>query len=142
MKKLVFLFVLVLGLTMTPMAGAQQTEYEKCVSEYLAVTNTKATVVTTLMQTYTSMGMQVKDMNGMVNEMMDAIWPDYTEEMAKIMSEYYSIEELNEIIKFYKSPVGKKFAEYSPEVTQKVSKIMMQPKFLTPMQNVIMKYMK
>lgn len=58
------------------------------------------------------------------------------------MSEYYSLNEIKQIIDFYNTPVGKKFADKSPEVAQKMSAIMMQPHFVSLMQNVIMKYLK
>lgn len=57
----------------------------------------------------------------------DNFWKDFmkqvnadslTEMVIPIYSKYYSTEELNELIKFYKSPIGKKVVSVTPYVMQ------------------------
>ena len=52
-------------------------------------------------------------------------WENIRPEFEKLYSETYSAEELNGLIKFYESPVGKKFIQKQPEM-QKKSMLMMQ----------------
>ena len=116
--------------------------YEKAVAEFMEVSNAKATMESTLIQSYQQMGLPISNLQKMVTELLDTIWPKYISAEAKIMQEYYTLDELNEIIAFYKTPVGKKFAANSPEVAQKSAQIRTTPDFMGPMQQVIMKYMR
>lgn len=59
-------------------------------------------------------------------------WEKLRPEFEKLYAETYSLEELNGLIKFYESPVGKKFIQKQPE---------MQRKSMLMMQQLIMKIM-
>ena len=117
-------------------------EYKDAVEEYLHVTNTKETVTYSLIQTYSSMGMPVKNINEMTVDIINAIWPDYIVDMSGVMSQFFSLDDMKEIIRFYKTPVGMKLAKYSPEVAEKTTKIMMKDKYQSVIRDVIMKYIK
>ena len=123
-------------------AQAANDAFEKAVAEYMEVTNARTTMVNTLVQAYQAMNLPVTNVEAMTNELLDSIWDKYIMAEAKIMQEYYSLEDLKEIIAFYRTPVGKKFAACSPEVAQKSAQIMMGQEFQGPMQQIILKYMK
>lgn len=145
MKKLLNIFgVALMMMLATVNANAQSgnSAYEKVVAEYMDVTNAKATMVSTMVQSYQQMGLPISNLQGMVNELIETIWDKYITAETKILQQYYSLDDLKEIIAFYKTPVGKKFAANSPEVAQKSAQIMMTPEFMGPMQQIIMKYMK
>lgn len=139
MKKLLLAFLMVFAISICDVK-AQSKDYENAVGEYLSLTNTKKTVEITLVQTYNSMGLPVNNMEGMVNEMLDSIWSEYIKESAKVMGQYFSLDDLNEINAFYKTPVGVKFGKAAPEIANELSKIMMQSFFINKMESVIMKY--
>ena len=145
MKKLMTIlgvaFVMMLA-TFNADAQSGNNAYEKAVAEFMEVSNAKATMESTLIQSYQQMGLPISNIQKMVTELLDTIWPKYISAEAKIMQEYYTLDELNEIIAFYKTPVGKKFAANGPEVAQKSAQIMTTPDFMGPMQQVIMKYMR
>ena len=145
MKKLMTIlgvaFVMMFA-TVNADAQSSNNAYEKAVAEYMEVSNAKAAMESTLIQSYQQMSLPISNIPGMVNELIDTIWPMYISEEAKIMQEYYTLDDLNEIIAFYKTPVGSKFAANSPEVAEKSAQIMMTSEFMGPMQRVIMKYMK
>lgn len=145
MKKLMtILGVALVMMFATVNADAQSSNnaYEKAVAEFMEVSNAKAAMKSTLIQSYQQMGLPFSNIPGMVNELVDTIWPMYISAEAKIMQEYYTLDELNEIIAFYKTPAGSKFAANSPEVAEKSAQIMLTSEFMEPMQRVIMKYMK
>lgn len=142
MRKLFVLMILIAGVLSTSAIKAQSaTNYEKAVAEYLELTNAKKTLKITLVEAYNAMNLPIQNMDGMVTDLLDTIWPDYIVETSKVMSDYYSLDEINQINDFYKTPIGIKFASNSPEVAQKLTTIMMQPKFQNQIQNVILKYL-
>ncbi len=49
--------------------------------------------------------------------------PDLKEEMAKMYEKVYTVEELKELIAFYKSPVGQKSLQLMPSLTQEGGKM-------------------
>lgn len=145
MKKLMTILGVALVMMLTAInsnAQSSNNAYEKAVAEFMEVSNAKATMESTLIQSYQQMGLPISNLQEMVNELLDTIWTKYISAEAKIMQEYYTLDELNEIIAFYKTPVGQKFAANSPAVAQKSAQIMMTQDFMGPMQQVIMKYMR
>lgn len=123
-------------------AKAASKEYQNTVAEYLKATNAKETIILTLVQTYKGMSLPVSDVQGMTEDIINTIWSDYIVDSANIMEQYYSLDDLKEVIKFYQTPVGKKFAKYSPEVAEKTSKIMMGQNYVNTIQKVMMKYIR
>ena len=66
-------------------------------------------------------------MQGEIMDMMkkELSWDSIKAEFGQLYAETYSAEELGGLIKFYQSPLGKKFIEKQPEM-QKKSMLMMQ----------------
>ena len=52
-------------------------------------------------------------------------WDELIEPMMSIYVESYTEEELQAIVKFFGSPIGKSFIKKSPEVNQKATAVMM-----------------
>lgn len=57
------------------------------------------------------------------DEMLKTSMKDLTDMLVPIYQKYMTISDINEMIKFYESPVGKKFAKNSPAITQESMKI-------------------
>ncbi len=51
------------------------------------------------------------------------ISPDTMDKLAELYSEYYTLEELQELITFYKSPIGKKLVETNAQLAKQSQKI-------------------
>lgn len=69
----------------------------------------------------------------------DATLPSLYEEIAKIYMQVYTHEDVKEMIKFYDSPVGKKIASSTGEITAK-SQVAGQ-EWGMELQGIMMKYM-
>ena len=93
--------------------------YESAVIDFMEVTNAKETTITGLESMYQNMNLQVDEMHKMCEEIVEAMWPSMIKWYTTIMQEYYTLNELKEIIYFYKTPSGRKFAKYNPEIIQK-----------------------
>lgn len=140
MKRLVLLFCIVFSISF---ANAQSGNgYEKAVIEFMEVTNSKETAITGLISIYQNMNLPVANMQGMCEEIVDTLWPKMIEGYTSIMQEYYSLDELNAIIAFYKTPAGKKFAKYNPVVVQKGMEFSMTPEMYSLIEPIILKYIK
>ena len=139
MKKLILLFCI----AFTCLISSAQTnkEYEKAVMEYLEVTNTKETAVSGLVAVYQGMNLGVKDLQGMSEEIVDAMWPIMIKGYIPIMQQYYTLDDLKAIIAFYKTPAGKKLAKYNPEVAQKAMELSTTPEMINAIQPIIFKYL-
>lgn len=59
------------------------------------------------------------------NEIKEASWPYLINELAAVYSNYYTISDLEEIIRFYQSPAGKKIMIHSEAITQE-SKVLVR----------------
>ena len=58
----------------------------------------------------------------MLPEMRKQI-PEAIDEVAKVYSRHFSLEELNELIAFYKSPIGRKFVEQQSPLMADLSRV-------------------
>lgn len=143
MKKIFLIFGFALCILFASQGANAQTnsDYEKAVAEYMKAANIRETVYVGIVEGYTAMNMPISNMEAVANEILDSFWPEYISGMAEILKNYYTLEELNAIIDFYKSPVGAKFAKYSPQITQDASKIMMQPEILEKIQRILMQHL-
>lgn len=142
MKKLIAILSLALAFILPAGVRAQSAvdkEYVEAVREYMDVTNSRETMVTSLVQTYKTMGLPISNVEAMTEEIADAIWDDNIEVTAKVMQEYFTLDELKEIINFNKTAVGQKLARYQPEVVLRAQQALTE-KCLGTIQNILMKY--
>lgn len=123
-------------------SNAASKEYENAVAKYLEVTNAKETVIVTMEQAYSTMGFQIKNMHQMCVAMVDAIWDDYLVDASNVMSKYYSIDDLKNIIAFYQTPTGVKFAKYSPIIAKECTQFMGDQSYVDKIYKVVQKYVK
>ena len=138
MKKIILLFSLVLS---SIVSHAQVgSGYEKAVVDFMEVTNAKETTTTALVSMYQNMNLPISNMQGMCEEIVDTMWPKMISGYTKIMQEYYTLDELKDIIAFYRTPAGKKFAKYNPEVVQKAMEFSMSSEMVSQIEPIIRKY--
>lgn len=116
--------------------------YEKAVLEFMEVSNAKETAITAMVSMYQNMNLPVRNMQKMCEEIVEAMWPKMIQGYTTIMQEYYSLDDLNTIISFYKTPAGKKFAKYNPEVMQKAMEFSMSPEMVNLIEPIVLKYVR
>ena len=129
-------------LFLAPLFAYAQTDngYEKAVSDFMEVTNAKETTMAGIESMFQKMNLQVNNVHQMCEDIVETIWPSMIKGYTTIMQEYYTLNELNEIIYFYKTPVGRKFAKYNPEVSQKIMRFSMSPEMVNLIRPIILKY--
>ncbi|MDP4996687.1 MAG: DUF2059 domain-containing protein [Akkermansiaceae bacterium] len=72
--------------------------------------------------------------------------PEIAGELAKIYEKSFTNEEMEELLKFYETPVGKKSLQSTPQIMQESGVVFqkyaakIQPEFQAEMQAIIMKY--
>lgn len=115
--------------------------YERSVADFMEVTNAKQTTISGLESMYQNMNLQVSNMHRMCEEIVEAMWPNMIKGYTTVMQEYYTLDELNAIISFYKTPAGKKFAKYNPAVIQKAMEFSMSPEMINLVKPILLKYM-
>lgn len=123
MKLLKNLSLMIFLFGMTFQLGAQEDSYITTLKEYYDVSGSKGSFSSAIDQMMGMMKMQypnveeayfdelIKEFNqdGSFDELVDMLAPIYKERLTE--------EDLKGIIAFYKSPVGKKLAEKTPEIT-------------------------
>ena len=62
-------------------------------------------------------------LKSMEEEMLKTSMKDLTDKLVPVYQKYMTLSDINEMIKFYESPVGKKFARNNPLITQESVKI-------------------
>ena len=62
-------------------------------------------------------------LKSMEEEMLKTSMKDLTDKLVPVYQKYMTLSDINEMIKFYESPVGKKFARNNPLITQESMKI-------------------
>lgn len=115
-------------------------DYERSVVEFMEVTNAKQTATVGVESMIRSMNLPISNMHAMCEEFVDAIWPNMIKEYSTIMREYYTIDDLNAIISFYKTPAGKKVVKYNPEVMRKVMETVSGPEMINIVMPIFKKY--
>ena len=141
-SKLAIAFVMTFLCCFSFTSNAASKEYENAVAKYLEVTNAKETVIVTMEQTYSSMGFQINNMHQMCVAIVDSIWDDYIVGASDVMSKYYTIDDLKNIIAFYQTPTGAKFAKYSPTVAMECTQLMGGQNYVDKIYKVVQKYVK
>lgn len=140
MKK--FLLLIILSSVSLLTCAQTGNGYKKAVIEFMEVTNAKESTFMTLHATCKNMNLQFDNMDKMCEEIVEAIWPNIINGHTTILQEYFTLNELNEIINFYKTPTGKKFAKYNPEIVQKAMESGMSSEVIDSMHPILLKYVK
>jgi uncharacterized protein len=109
-------------------SGQVDKEYSKTLTRMFEVSGTEETFQSVIKQMfgmfkehYPEAGSDVWD--DLEKEFSKTSLNDLTEMLVPVYSKYMTISDLQELIKFYESPVGKKFAKNTPLITQESMEI-------------------
>ncbi len=108
--------------------GQVDTEYSKTLKKMFEVSGTEESYQAVIKQMYTMFkqqytGVEVDLWNELEKEFSQTSMNDLTEMLAPVYSKYMTKEDLEEFIKFYQTPVGKKFAKNTPFIMQESMQI-------------------
>jgi len=127
MKKTLLILSLFFCLIMTAFSQSDS-NYEKSLKQMFDLAGTEATFSVAIdqmmgifKQQYTQVDSTV--WNGLADEFKNASLDDLTAMLLPVYQKHLTIDDLNSIIEFYQSPVGKKFATATPLITQESMQI-------------------
>ena len=125
MKKL--LSILVLMLLFTSMSYSQDDkEYSKAIKKMYAVTGTDSTFRTIIKQSinvYKARFPKENKWNDVEVELNNTSFDDFINMLTPVYKKYLSISDIEEITRFYQTPVGQKYISSLPAITQESMKI-------------------
>lgn len=121
MKKTIFLFAFFA--LFTTVASAQTKEYKLAVQNMLSASGAEQTFKASISQIMVMMKQQKPDIpqdfwTVMETEFGATSIRDLIDLLAPIYEKHLTIDDLNQLTAFYQSPVGKKFAQKTPLITQ------------------------
>jgi hypothetical protein len=128
MKKLVVILCLVIASNMSLLAQEVPSEYTKALKQLFELNGTEETFVTAIdqmmemfEQTRPDVPAEVWKMVG--DEFNKTSLNELVEMIAPVYYKHLTLEDVNQIIVFYKSPAGKKLATVTPAITQESMQI-------------------
>lgn len=146
MKRILFLsatlIVALFGLISCSKAAAQDggDPYRDEVETMLQLTNAREVMEAAMTASFTNARLPVEDLDGLSRAIADEIWDDYvTECVVPVYKKHFTLDELKEVNKFYKTPVGKKAAGATPGIASELSAMTMQ-KYAGRIQKVTAEY--
>jgi len=103
--------------------GQVDEEYSKTLKKMFEVSGSEESYKAVIKQMFPMLKGQYSNVeadvwNDLEKEFLKTSLDNLTEMLAPVYSSHLTIEELKEIIKFYESPVGKKFAAETPSIMQ------------------------
>lgn len=123
MKSIFILIVLSLSLSTYAFAQSENQEYESTLKKMMEVTGSEASFNTVVNQMITMFKNQQgndvpeKFWDELAKEMNSSALDELTSKLVPVYQEHLSIEDLQGIIAFYNTPLGKKYAEKTPAIT-------------------------
>jgi uncharacterized protein len=122
MRKIVSLFVIFLLLS-APAFSQGDKSYEKTLKKMFEVSGSEESYKAVIKQMFDMFKDQYpeterKIMDEMEGEFLKTSLDDLVEMLVPVYKKYMSEEELQELIKFYQTPVGKKYAKNTPAIMQ------------------------
>lgn len=120
MKKILFTLLVILTATATQ---AQSKTYSATLKKYLEVSGSMGafkTAITQMMGSFKNMNASVPQevWTELENEFKSTSMDELVTMLAPVYEKHMTEADLNEIIKFYSTPVGKKMAEKTPVIMQ------------------------
>ena len=120
MRKILFILILVLGIGGVSVAQTAQ-EYVAALKKMIVVSGSDATFKLVIPQMFAMMKQQLPNVpaefwSEAEKEMMKTLVDDLVEMLAPIYHKRLTLSDLQEITKFYESPVGKKMAAAQPAI--------------------------
>ena len=118
-----FLTLSVLIFVSLTVFGQVDKEYSKTLKKMFEVSGTEESYQAVIKQMFTMFKQQYSDVETDVwvafeKEFSKTSLNDLTEMLVPVYSKYMTIEDVKELIKFYETPVGKKFAKNTPLIMQ------------------------
>ena len=118
-----FLTLSVLIFVSLTVFGQVDKEYSKTLKKMFEVSGTEESYQAVINQLFTMFKQQYSDVETDVwvafeKEFSKTSLNDLTEMLVPVYSKYMTIEDVKELIKFYETPVGKKFAKNTPLIMQ------------------------
>jgi uncharacterized protein len=148
MKKLLFLSIITISFTMNSVAQDKASDLKKLFS----LMNTEKMIDEMMDNMIPALKQQAsgqitgedakekfdKYIDFMMNETKELSKKIVNEEMVQIYDKHFTHEEIKDLIKFYKSPTGKKLLEKTPEITNDLMNSMIT-KYIPEFQQKLMK---
>ncbi|MCK4677882.1 MAG: DUF2059 domain-containing protein [Bacteroidales bacterium] len=122
MKKIISILTLLLVFT-TISFGQVDTNYSKTLKKMFEVSGTEESYKAIITQLITMFKQQYSDVSAeiwdeLANEFVKTSLNDLVDMLVPIYKKYLTQNDLEELIKFYHTPVGKKFAKNTPLIIQ------------------------
>ncbi|MFW5708275.1 MAG: DUF2059 domain-containing protein [Bacteroidota bacterium] len=119
---------LVLMICTTVFGQAETDEYRKTLKRFFEVSGSQETYQTAIEQMFMMYRQQYSEVdeqawNALEKEFAKTSLNDLTEMLVPVYSKYMTIEDLQELIRFYETPVGRKFAQNTPLIMQESMQI-------------------
>lgn len=123
MNRKLAVFTIVLGLLACHKTQADEKQHRKAAEEYLELTGYKKQLTLMTEDAADTLSATNPEYQGRRAAILRAYGRVYSYEKVKpdlisLFSKHFTAEELKELIKFYKSPVGKKLSEKQPEISK------------------------
>lgn len=132
MKKILFILVFVLGVSVVTMAQTAQNqpskEYVAELKKMIVLSGSDATFKVMIPQMFAMMKQQLPNVpvefwTETEKEMMKTLVDDLVGMLAPIYQKHLTLKDLQEIVKFYESPIGKKMAAAQPAIASDSMKV-------------------
>lgn len=127
MTKRIFTIAFLIIVSITAF-GQNDKEYTTTLKKMFEVSGTQDAYQAAIKQMFNMFKQQYSNVDSTMwgeleNEFTKTSLDDLTEMLAPVYFKYVSVEDLQEFIKFYETPVGKKYAQSSPLITQESMQI-------------------
>ena len=84
-----------------------------------------------------NLNLSIPNPEQLAKKIFDEIWEDYVAECCAVYKDYFTLQDLKALNKFYSTPVGKKFAKYQGDVSVDCSNVLSK-KFSYRIQQIVM----
>lgn len=123
MKKNLILFVFTCLSAITSFAQQKDIEYKKAIQKMIVVSGSEKTYKVAINQMIDMMSKQSPNMSAEFRTKMAAKFTqnsmgELVDRLVPVYKKHLTLSEINQMIAFYQSPIGKKFAEKTPLITQ------------------------
>lgn len=118
--------------------------YYKAVEKIMEQTDARNVTITALTETYVKMGlMDAASAKAALNEWFDEDWNGMINIYVECYKKYFTLADLQNMIDFYNTPTGKKFAAHNAQLTLDAQQMMMSDqKILGDLESILMRYVK
>lgn len=122
MRNLILILFAILSLSSLGHAQSDS-NYKAAIEKLFLVTNTQQTYETVIKQMFGMFKQNQSEVPSdiwteMEKEMLKSSMPELVDLLIPVYNKHLSLEDIEGVIKFYESPLGKKFADKSPLITQ------------------------